>query len=231
MDERTPGSGQLLLDLRSSANRTQREQAAVLSRLTDRTVTRQDLSRWESERRLPGPFWREAIARSFGIPPTLLAQAVTASRNRRRAITPTVNATGLSHDAREPTGRAGGIGRREFVGLLATTALPLTSSSRAASPGRGTRLGVSDVRRLAARTARLRRLDNLLGGADTYQHYRAEAAATAATLKAATCSASVRRSGLSTLAEQQQLAGWAAFDAGLHGIAKSHYLDSLNTAT
>ncbi|WNV85043.1 hypothetical protein [Umezawaea sp. Da 62-37] len=88
-----------------------------------------------------------------------------------------------------------------------------------------------DVRRLAARTARLRRLDNLLGGADTHQRYRTEAAATSATLAAATCSAAVRRAGLSTLAEQQQLAGWAAFDAGLHGVAKSHHLTSLDTAT
>jgi hypothetical protein len=80
------------------------------------------------------------------------------------------------------------------------------------------------------RTARLRRLDDLLGGADTYQLYAAELAATELLAKQAACTPTTRQVLTSIIAEQAQMAGWAAFDAGMHTDAKEHYLTSLVAA-
>jgi hypothetical protein len=63
--------------------------------------------------------------------------------------------------------------RREFAGLA--TGLALSPIIR---PRFGSRLGMDEVRQLTHRTARLRRLDDHLGGMDTYDLYVAEAKAT-----------------------------------------------------
>ncbi|MGW5582211.1 helix-turn-helix domain-containing protein [Micromonospora chokoriensis] len=132
-----------------------------------------------------------------------------------------LNAAGeLAALAARPT-----IGRREFVaaaGLAA--ALPHTALSA------GNHIGPATAGRLAERTARLRRLDNFLGGADTHHLYAAEADATTRLIQDGTYSAAVGRQLLVILAEQTQLAGWAAFDAGQHADAERLYQTSLAAA-
>jgi hypothetical protein len=76
---------------------------------------------------------------------------------------------------------------------------------------------------LRHRAARLRQLDNVLGGGDTYRIYAAEFEATQTVLKTASYTDSVGRDLLSVLAEQAQQAGWAAFDAGDHKRAALLY--------
>ncbi|MEU8085411.1 helix-turn-helix transcriptional regulator [Micromonospora sp. NPDC049101] len=117
------------------------------------------------------------------------------------------------------------IPRREFVaaaGLAAALPHTLVSHGRHVGPG--------TAGRLAERTARLRRLDNFLGGADTQHLYAAEADSTARLIKDGSYSEAVGRQLLAVLAEQTQLAGWAAFDAGRHTDANRLYRTSISAA-
>ncbi|MFD5024149.1 XRE family transcriptional regulator [Streptomyces sp. NPDC058373] len=117
--------------------------------------------------------------------------------------------------------------RRTFVqaasGLAA--ALPVRTA-----PG-VQRLGPSDIEALRARTARLRRLDTVLGGGDTYRVYLGEYQATKALTRDATYSEATGRALLSVLAEQAQQAGRAAFDSGREADAVGLYKESSTAAT
>ncbi|GAB7039684.1 MULTISPECIES: helix-turn-helix domain-containing protein [Catenuloplanes] len=120
------------------------------------------------------------------------------------------------------------IPRRQAVQLgLAAMAGGLASS---ASPHRTGRVGSASVDRLQRRAARLRRLDDLVGGADTYRVYLGEVAATEALLADGSYSDDVGRQLLCLLAEQAQQAGWAAFDAGWQPEAERLYRLSLAAA-
>lgn len=85
------------------------------------------------------------------------------------------------------------------------------------------RVGQSTVTHLRERTARLRRLDDVLGGGDTYRVYTAEYQRTKTLLREASYDEATGRSLLSLLAEQAQQAGWAAFDGGRAADATSLY--------
>jgi transcriptional regulator with XRE-family HTH domain len=111
------------------------------------------------------------------------------------------------------------VDRREF--LVTATGLAMSSLPVA-------RVGRSDIARLYRRTARLRRLDDIMGGADTYPLYAAETESTARLIRDATTDT---RSLTALLAEQEQMTGWAAFDAGRHETAREHYATSLRAAT
>lgn len=87
----------------------------------------------------------------------------------------------------------------------------------------GPRIGRDVPVRLRKRTARLRRLDDVLGGGDTYRVYVGEYQATKALLRDGSYTEETGRSLLSVLAEQAQQAGWAAFDAGRHADASGLY--------
>lgn len=90
--------------------------------------------------------------------------------------------------------------------------------------------GLPDVDYLIRRTARMRRLDNHLGGRDTYGLYVSELASTVGYVRNASSTPEIRRALIRIIAEQAQLAGWAAFDAGMHAEAKKHYQDSFEAA-
>jgi hypothetical protein len=87
------------------------------------------------------------------------------------------------------------------------------------------------VDELRRRLVRLRKLDDHLGGADTYNLYAAEAQITDRLLRDGATREPVRRELLALHAEQSQQAGWAAFDAGWHDLASSHYRRSHDAAT
>jgi transcriptional regulator with XRE-family HTH domain len=118
-----------------------------------------------------------------------------------------------------------GIHRREFVaaaGLAVALPHTLLADCREVSP---------DVpRQLTERAARLRRIDDYLGGADTYQVYAAEVESTTTLLQGGSYTEATGRALLAVLAEQAQMAGWAAFDAGRHGDAERLYRMSLAAA-
>ena len=76
------------------------------------------------------------------------------------------------------------------------------------------RIGAPDLDELHQRLARLRDLDNFLGGADTFRLYGQELAHTERLLRHGSYRESVRVALAELAAEQAQQAGWAAFDAG-----------------
>lgn len=106
----------------------------------------------------------------------------------------------------------------------------LAAGLAVAMPAPHGRIGQSTVTRLRDRTARLRRLDDVLGGGDTYPVYTAEYQATKALLRKASYGEATGRSLLSLLAEQAQQAGWAAFDGGRAADATSLYEASRTAA-
>ncbi|WP_157357353.1 helix-turn-helix domain-containing protein [Amycolatopsis nigrescens] len=203
--------GPLLRDLREQSGRSQSEQAQLLSELAGRVVTRNEVSRWESEGRLLTPFWQKHHAGSFGVDVAELRRAVAAAKARRRS---------------RPEEVCDPVQRRQFIGGLAGLALPRLG----AEFPRGRRIGEADVDRLRRHTARLRRLDDVMGGGDTYSIYAAELRSTARLLNEGQYADEVGRALRSLLAEQAQLTGWAAFDAGRHARARVHYTTSLAAA-
>lgn len=201
--------GPLLRALREHAGRSQSEQAAVLSTIAHRVVTRNEVSRWESERRLPTPWWQQHYAATFGVPVEDLQQAIATTKVARR------------RESRKDESMR----RRAFIAGMAGFALPLIEL-----PAHGTHIGISDLDRLHRHTARLRRLDDVLGGADTYQLYASQAQATEHLLAEGTYTDPTGTGLRALLAEHLQMAGWAAFDAGRHTQAREHYMDSLAVA-
>ncbi|MEU4562755.1 hypothetical protein AB0F72_30625 [Actinoplanes sp. NPDC023936] len=120
----------------------------------------------------------------------------------------------------------GGVFRRDYlkaaaIGAGVALGIPL-------GPGRKIGAGIPDL--LRERAARLRRVDNFLGGGDTFDIYFAEYQATKAVLREYTYSEATGRRLLAVLAEQAQQAGWAAFDAGDHEKAAALYEISRSAA-
>jgi tetratricopeptide (TPR) repeat protein len=95
----------------------------------------------------------------------------------------------------------------------------------------GRRVDVRLAQHLRLRTARLRHLDDFLGGADTYPLYLSEFDATRSLINEASYTEATGRALLGVLAEQAQQAGWAAFDAGWHPTARRLWKTSMTAAT
>ncbi|AVT34327.1 transcriptional regulator [Plantactinospora sp. BC1] len=118
-----------------------------------------------------------------------------------------------------------GIRRREVIARAGmAVALPQTMLDY------GRRVGPEVPRQIAERTARLRRIDDYLGGADTYEMYTAELRSTVRLIEQGDYADTTGRALLSVCAEQAQMAGWAAFDAGRYGDAEQLYRTSLSAA-
>ncbi|MFI7345299.1 helix-turn-helix domain-containing protein [Streptomyces sp. NPDC049936] len=109
------------------------------------------------------------------------------------------------------------------VGLAAT----LTDVTQSSAPER---IRQKDVARLRDRAARLRRLDEVLGGGDTHRLYVGEYQSTKRLLRTTTYSESAGRDLLALLAEQAQQAGWALFDGGREREAAVLYQESRSAA-
>jgi transcriptional regulator with XRE-family HTH domain len=109
----------------------------------------------------------------------------------------------------------------------ATAALGLGDTLGKVAQGR---VGASLPVILRSRTARLRKLDDVLGGGDTFQLYLAEYESTKSFIRGAHQTAAVKKELLTVLAEQAQQAGWAAFDMGDHVSARRLYEESRSIA-
>lgn len=165
-------------------------------------VERSTVVRWEAGKRTPQPWVRPGLAEALEV-----------------TIVQLDDLLGMGDES-------GGddVDRREFTGLATGLALlPLVRP-------RFGRVGRSEVSHLARRTARLRRLDDHLGGIDTYRVYVAEARATAMLIERSSYDARTARLLTGILAEQEQMAGWSAFDAGRYADARRHYASALTAA-
>lgn len=130
-----------------------------------------------------------------------------------------------------PRGQTGGdtddgdpsVLRRDFLKLSAGMAAGSLSSG-------SNRVGGTTLEALRGNLARLRRLDDHLGGADTFPLYLAEVDRTTELLTSASVSGRVRSALQTLLAEQTQQAGWAAFDTGWNKRARDLFERSFHTA-
>ncbi|KOX20630.1 hypothetical protein ADK67_29090 [Saccharothrix sp. NRRL B-16348] len=121
--------GELLRQLRACAGRSQSEQADVLSERAGRAVTRNEVSRWETEKRMTTPYWQQHCADSFGIPVGTVKRAVSVAKAKRRL------------DQREHR-EGDDVQRRIFLGAMAGLAVTLPSVAQA---GVNSRLGIQKV--------------------------------------------------------------------------------------
>ncbi|WP_445185142.1 helix-turn-helix domain-containing protein [Pseudonocardia sp. Cha107L01] len=119
--------------------------------------------------------------------------------------------------------------RRDFLKLGAATAAS-TLATGIPGPTNGNRIGTTTVEALRANLARLRELDNHLGGTDTLPLYEPEVERIAALVRSGTFSATTRQDLQLVLAEYAQQTGWAAFDAGLQAKARQHFETSFEIA-
>jgi hypothetical protein len=88
----------------------------------------------------------------------------------------------------------------------------------------GRHVGSALVHRIEARTSHLRRMDDYIGGRDSFTIVTREVDATAALLREGSLTGPARSALLAALAELCQLAGWVLDDAGRHEDAIRYYL-------
>jgi transcriptional regulator with XRE-family HTH domain len=76
--------GELIIHLRSQHGLTQYELADQLAGVSGNdAVTREEVSRWERGKRIPGPYWRSWLSEVLGCPAERWeSAAVTARRSR-----------------------------------------------------------------------------------------------------------------------------------------------------
>ncbi|MCS0634996.1 helix-turn-helix domain-containing protein [Streptomyces sp. LP05-1] len=84
LDHERIGIGALLRAARQQAGRTRREQATLVQDTHGSWFDPDNIKRWETERRLPTPVWRPALARAYALTPDQIDRAVATSRRARR---------------------------------------------------------------------------------------------------------------------------------------------------
>ncbi|MFI5619627.1 helix-turn-helix domain-containing protein [Streptomyces sp. NPDC051567] len=207
--------GPLLRRLRMAGGRTQEGLAADLSARRGYPLEQGAVSRWETHERLPDPASRALLSAEFGVPEEELRRAVVFARRLRRQEQNQTDQTDQEND----------VDRRRFFTASAGTGIAVIQPSSLLSAGR--RIGADVPGQLSQRTARLRRLDDFVGGGDTYQMYVRELETTTRLADEGVYSEVTGRGLRGLIAEQAQLAGWAAYDAGSYETARGHYLTAL----
>lgn len=167
-----------------------------------------------------------ALARQIGYDPGFLNKVLNGRKplaaKLARLIDEALRANGeLAALAETHAGSAGPVGAMAAI----SGGLPQLAWLAA-----GWRAGPELVQLLRERNARLRRLDDYLGGADTYLTYMNELQATTTMLRNIVTPEPVRREVLAVVAEQAQQAGWAAFDAGWLPDARRLFETSVQAA-
>lgn len=122
--------------------------------------------------------------------------------------------------------------RRDFMKLGAGLAASSLATGLPGLPSgaSGNKIGATSVEALRTNFARLRQLDDQLGGGDTFRVYLAEVENLANLLKRGGFADPVQRDLQVLFAEQTQQAGWAAFDAGWQQKATSLFERSFEAA-
>lgn len=110
-------AGRLVPDLRLGRNWSQGQLATQLCLVSGRpSITREDVSRWERGKVIPGSFWLDHLAVVFDVPPAALREATSLSRVNRRAFL-SVAALTATH---------GPLATEIVAGLAGADAVPLT---------------------------------------------------------------------------------------------------------
>ncbi|MCL7455578.1 transcriptional regulator [Micromonospora sp. MSM11] len=202
--------GPLLAQLRLARGWSQLRVAAELCAASGvPTLSRHEVSRWERQQRVPGEFWLGWLAVVLAVPVDLLTAA--AARTRRLAPPPAFGGS-------RPRAALLGLAQRWLADPRAALlpGPPTRSAGAGDDAGRPAGPGLPDSKAVAAggpvRLAELRRLDDLVGGADLvgFGAHRLGRAVRALS----GCGTAARPRLLLELAESAQLAGWLAADAG-----------------
>lgn len=193
--------GARLVQLRVARGRTQLRLAELLCAASgSATVTRHEVSRWEREQRVPSAYWLRWLAFVLEVPLAELERAAASTRGARAA------------------------GRRAAPPVEPSVELPVpsveaddwrywTTSTRPPGSGR------------PWTTAELRRLDDLVGGADLSPLVDE---ALHAVVEGVRCDPGPE--GLSAISELAQLAGWVNADGGNAPEARVAYRLGLRVA-
>lgn len=200
------------------------------------TVSRHEVSRWERQERIPGPFWLGWLAVVLEAPLDELEAAVTATRREL----PGAGRGGPEqhHLWRPPTADellAGlaGASDHDLRGLahswLAGPPDPPPGQPPAGSGPPAPDEASDPLDRLARRLLDLRRTDDLIGGAEVTGLVDRELRAAISLLREVPTHQ--RRRALRLVAELAQLAGWVHADAGDPTTARRAYRVALRAAT
>lgn len=188
--------GQLLAEARRQRGYSQVVLATLLCAAAGTTtVTRHEVSRWERGERLPGAHWLGWLALVLDLPVARLRSAARSGRPAAASVSDAAALCRLAQRWLREEGTAPG-------------------SERGTAPSRegGSAAGVEVPAAQAIVIADLRRMDDLIGGADLAPTALRQWRAACAELAAA--AGADRRHLLQPAAELAQLAGWTAADAG-----------------
>jgi transcriptional regulator with XRE-family HTH domain len=208
------------------------------------TVSRHEISRWERGERVPGEFWLGWLAVVLDTPHhELVAAAALAPRGPARRLAPGSGASGQAELLRlarawlvDPAGWPGpadgwpAAGPHGPAARLAGVAAGLARGlAPAEAPTEATTRGAT-ASDLADAVAELRRLDDLVGGADLAGPAARRLDDALAAAVAPGTAPAARRGLLALVAEAAQLTGWVAADAGDTTGALSAYRIALVAA-
>ncbi|SEG92205.1 Helix-turn-helix domain-containing protein [Thermomonospora echinospora] len=199
-DDRRKRFGAYLARMRRKANKSQRQLAEMLCRISGTaSVTRNEVSRWERGERVP-TVWLPALATALGIHLDELERAAEHARGddiQNGTPSPAETLAILLPDHGEHLG-------------------PLASHV-------GRRIGMSTADGLAARAHGLRLADDVIAGGDLIAPAFRELNAAIRLYRETTHTEEVGRALLASIAEMAQIAGWIASDAGQHDQAERAY--------
>ncbi|WP_327303004.1 helix-turn-helix transcriptional regulator [Streptomyces sp. NBC_01298] len=210
--------GQRLLQLRVQAGRTQEQQADAINTVSGRgTMTRREISRYETGQNIPTNHTITHIAIACGLPPDQLKQEAAAARADRRKSSAREEQELI--DMRRRTILAGpAIGAAAASEPWARLAHALTKESR---------LDSHSVAALTERAGALHVSENHL----TAQQLQRNVVTHLDTITDALACSHTHQSELSIAAgETAALAGWIAWDLGNHQAAHSYYQVTLDCA-
>jgi len=203
------------------------------------TVSRHEVSRWEREERVPGPFWLGWLAVVLDTPLEGLEAAVAAARHAPAATAGSAGRRPAGHRLWSPAtavellsalDHGTGLDLRE----LAHTWLagPPDPAPAPISSGRFEPAGAdpAPLDALASRLPELRRMDDLVGGLDLARLVDRDLRAATAALRA-TRGVGRQRRAVRLVAEYAQLAGWVHADADDPLAARRAYGVALRAAS
>ncbi|MDT0300721.1 helix-turn-helix transcriptional regulator [Streptomonospora wellingtoniae] len=194
--------GEMIRRARRERGWSQARLAEVLCEVSERTtVTRQEVYRWESGRRIPR-FWLPYLASTLELPRNQLERA-TVERESFETFDPAATLSALMPDGD-----------------------PLAHID---DPD-GRRIGAGAARDLSARVHALRLADDVLAGGDLIAPARREMSAALRLYREGTHSDEVGRSLLVAIGELAQIVGWIESDAGEHTRAESTYRIGMSAA-
>jgi len=136
--------------------------------------------------------------------------------------------SGVSVEVRAPSGALGvedDVKRRQF-GMLVGAALVAAGTDSAVS-----HLGMGDARRLSESVTSFASREQAIGGVSLVQDAINELELALSLLETTTFDESTGRAFMSAAGELATIAGWLAYDADLHGVARRCYADAFALAS